>query len=77
MATQQRIPVWVKALDPLSQFGLLHVLGQRTEVVLITDAELAALQSQPATRRTAPPAVALVAVDSLDAAAVLVLRAAV
>ena len=86
MATQQRIPVWVKALDPLSQFGLVHALKQRPEVVLITDADLAAMhgralqrefvQGQLTDQRTAPPVVALIAVDSLDAAAVQVLRSA-
>ena len=29
MTTQHPIPVWVKALDPLSQFGLVHTLKQR------------------------------------------------
>ena len=81
MTTQQRIPVWVKALDPLSQFGLVHALRHRPEVVLITDAELASLQGrsvqpQLADQRTAPPVVALIAVDSLDTAAVQVLRSA-
>jgi DNA-binding NarL/FixJ family response regulator len=85
MTTQQRIPVWVKALDPLSQFGLVHALRQRPEVVLISDADLAAMQgrsvqgqsqSVPADQRTAPPVVALIAVDSLDSAAVQVLRSA-
>ena len=77
MTTQQRIPVWVKALDPLSQFGLVHALKQRPEIALISDADLAALkQSQPADQRPAPPVVALVAVDSLDIGAVQVLRAA-
>lgn len=84
MTTQQRIPVWVKALDPLSQFGLVHALRHRPEVVLITDADLASLQGRkvesvlgrPADQRTAPPVVALIAVDSLDAASVQVLRSA-
>jgi DNA-binding NarL/FixJ family response regulator len=84
MTTQQRIPVWVKALDPLSQFGLVHALRHRPEVVLITDADLASLQGrnvrsvlgQPADQRTAPPVVALIAVDSLDTASVQVLRSA-
>lgn len=80
MTTQQRIPVWVKALDPLSQFGLVHALRHRPEVVLITDADLAARQGQSqsvsADQRIAPPVVALIAVDSLDSAAVQVLRAA-
>ncbi|WP_405059852.1 response regulator transcription factor [Kribbella sp. NBC_01505] len=75
MTTQQRIPVWVKALDPLSQFGLVHALRQRPEIALISDAELAALHAQQ-DQRTAPPVVALVAVDALDANAVQVLRAA-
>jgi len=35
----------VKALDPLSQFGLLHALRQRPEIALITDADLASLQT--------------------------------
>ncbi|MFI5706778.1 LuxR C-terminal-related transcriptional regulator [Kribbella sp. NPDC051620] len=78
--TQQRIPVWVKALDPLSQFGLVHALRQRPEILLIGDAELAeqqALSQQvKADQRTTPPVVALVAVDSLDAGAVQVLRSA-
>jgi DNA-binding NarL/FixJ family response regulator len=75
MTTQQRIPVWVKALDPLSQFGLVHALRQRPEIALISDAELTALTAQQ-DQRTAPPVVALVAVDALDAGAVQVLRAA-
>jgi DNA-binding NarL/FixJ family response regulator len=75
MTTQQRIPVWVKALDPLSQFGLVHALRQRPEIALISDAELTALMAQQ-DQRTAPPVVALVAVDALDASAVQVLRAA-
>ncbi|MGW7686138.1 helix-turn-helix domain-containing protein [Kribbella sp. NPDC054772] len=66
MTTQQciPIPVWVKALDPLSQFGLMYALGERPEVSLVSD------------QRADPSAVALVAVDALDAAAVQVLRAA-
>ncbi|MET7280239.1 response regulator transcription factor [Kribbella sp. NPDC005582] len=72
----QRIPVWVKALDPLSQFGLQHALRQRPEVALIGDADLAALQVRPDQGST-PPVVALIAVDALDAAAVQVLRSAV
>ncbi|GAA0600387.1 response regulator transcription factor [Kribbella sandramycini] len=75
MTTQQRIPVWVKALDPLSQFGLVHALRQRPEIALISDAELTALTAQ-SDQRTAPPVVALIAVDALDAGAVQVLRAA-
>ena len=47
MITQQGIPVWVKALDPLSQFGLVHALKQRREIALISDADLAALQQSP------------------------------
>jgi DNA-binding NarL/FixJ family response regulator len=77
MTTQQRIPVWVKALDPLSQFGLVHALLQRPEIALISDADLGALQqSESAGQRIAPPVIALIAVDSLDAGAVQVLRAA-
>ena len=77
---QHRIPVWVKALDPLSQFGLVHALRQRPEISLISDTDLAALLpglSVPglsADQRTAPPVVALIAVDSLDTGAVQVLR---
>ncbi len=67
--------MWVKALDPLSQFGLLHALRQRPEVALINDAELATLQAQQ-DQGTTPPVVALIAVDALDAAAVQVLRSA-
>ncbi|NIK58734.1 helix-turn-helix transcriptional regulator [Kribbella shirazensis] len=70
--TTQPVPVWVKALDPLSQFGLDHALGQRPEVALITDADLATLPARPA----GPPVVALIAVDALDAGAVQVLRSA-
>jgi DNA-binding NarL/FixJ family response regulator len=79
---ERRIPVWVRAFDPLSQFGLLHALRDCPEIDLISDDELAARPSVlrsvqgSATRRTAPPVVALVAVDALDAAAVHVLRAA-
>lgn len=71
---ENRIPVWVKALDPLSQFGLVHTLRQRPEINLIGDADLPALLPAPAGQRTAPPVVALVAVDALDAGAVQVLR---
>jgi DNA-binding NarL/FixJ family response regulator len=74
--TQQRIPVWVKALDPLSQFGLVHSLRQRPEVLLIGDAELAESRQAQTDQRTTPPVVALIAVDSLDAGAVQVLRTA-
>ncbi|WP_350275263.1 response regulator transcription factor [Kribbella sp. HUAS MG21] len=70
--TIQPVPVWVKALDPLSQFGLDHALRRRPEVALVTDAELAALPARP----TGPPPVAMIAVDALDAAAVQVLRSA-
>jgi DNA-binding NarL/FixJ family response regulator len=76
MTTQQRILVWVKALDPLSQFGLVYALRQRPEIALVNETDLAALQSRPTDQRTAPPAVALIAVDSLDAAAVQVVRSA-
>jgi DNA-binding NarL/FixJ family response regulator len=72
---QHRIPVWVKALDPLSQFGLVYTLQQRPEVCLIDDTDLPGW-TQSADQRTAPPVVALIAVDSLDAAAVQILRAA-
>ncbi|MER7250588.1 response regulator transcription factor [Kribbella sp. NPDC000426] len=72
---QHRIPVWVKALDPLSQFGLVHTLRQRPEISLINDTDLAGL-TQSGDQRTTPPVVALIAVDSLDAGAVQVLRAA-
>jgi DNA-binding NarL/FixJ family response regulator len=74
--TQQRIPVWVKALDPLSQFGLVHALRQRPEILLINDADLAATQQATPDQRTTPPVVALIAVDSLDTIAVQVLRSA-
>ena len=77
LGEQHRIPVWVKALDPLSQFGLVHTLRQCPEISLIGDADLAAQRpAQSAGQRVAPPVVALVAVDSLDAGAVQVLRAA-
>lgn len=77
LGEQHRIPVWVKALDPLSQFGLVHTLRQCPEISLIGDADLAAQRpAQSADQRIAPPVVALVAVDSLDAGAVQVLRAA-
>ncbi|WP_329000621.1 response regulator transcription factor [Kribbella sp. NBC_00709] len=75
-----RIPVWVKALDPLSQFGLVHALRQRPEISLINDTDLAAvmpgLSGLSGDQRTTPPVVALIAIDSLDAGAVQVLRAA-
>lgn len=74
--TQQRIPVWVKALDPLSQFGLVHALRQRPEIVLISEAGLAESQQPRSDQRPTPPVVALIAVDSLDATAVQVLRSA-
>jgi DNA-binding NarL/FixJ family response regulator len=79
---QHRIPVWVKALDPLSQFGLVHTLRQCPEISLIDDGDLTALlpglpvPTQSGDQRTTPPVVALIAVDSLDAGAVQVLRAA-
>jgi DNA-binding NarL/FixJ family response regulator len=76
MTTQQPIPVWVKALDPLSQFGLVHALRQRPEIALLNETDLAALQSQSTDQRTAPPAVALISVDSLDTAAIQALRSA-
>jgi len=76
MTLQQRIAVWVKALDPLSQFGLVHALRQRPEIALINESDLAALRDHPTDRHTAPPTVALIAVDALDAAAVQVLRSA-
>lgn len=73
---QQRVPVWVKALDPLSRFGLMHALRQRPEILLISDADLAEFKQTQADQRTAPPLVALVVVDSLDTTAVQVLRSA-
>ncbi|MFF0345648.1 LuxR C-terminal-related transcriptional regulator [Kribbella sp. NPDC004875] len=73
MTTQQCIPVWVKALDPLSQFGLMYALGQRSEICLISDADLAARSFD---QRSESSVIALVAVDSLDPAAVQVMRAA-
>ncbi|WP_432876346.1 helix-turn-helix domain-containing protein [Kribbella sp. CA-245084] len=88
---QHSIPVWVKALDPLSQFGLVHTLRQRPEISLINDTDLTTLlpglpgqsglsglpgSTQSGDQRTTPPVVALIAVDSLDAGAVQVLRAA-
>ncbi|WP_328992997.1 response regulator transcription factor [Kribbella sp. NBC_01245] len=51
--TNHRIPVWVKALDPLSQFGLVHALRQRPEIALLTDADLAQLTPPTAHTRTA------------------------
>jgi DNA-binding NarL/FixJ family response regulator len=74
--TQQRIPVWVKALDPLSQFGLVHALRQRPEIALICEAELVESQQPRTGQRPTPPVVALIAVDSLDTGAVQVLRSA-
>ncbi|RZU01658.1 DNA-binding NarL/FixJ family response regulator [Kribbella rubisoli] len=91
---QNRIPVWVKALDPLSQFGLVHTLRQRPEISLINDTDMTALlpglsgmsglsglsglpgPTPSGDERTTPPVVALIAIDSLDAGAVQVLRAA-
>ena len=82
---QHRIPVWVKALDPLSQFGLVHTLRQCPEISLIDDTDLTGLltgqpglpgPTQSGDQRTTPPVVALIAVDALDAGAVQVLRAA-
>jgi DNA-binding NarL/FixJ family response regulator len=72
----QRIPVWVKALDPLSQIGLVHALRQRAEIQLIGEAELAESQRPKTGQRSTPPVVALISVDSLDAGAVQVLRSA-
>ncbi|WP_425829700.1 helix-turn-helix domain-containing protein [Kribbella sp. DT2] len=72
---QRRIPVWVKAADPLSQFGLVHALRPRPEIALLSDADLPGIQ-QPNDQRPAPPVVALIAVDSLDPVAVQVLRSA-
>ena len=76
MTTQQRVPVWIKALDPLSQFGLVHALRPRPEIGLLTDADLAAIRARMLEQRTASPVVALIAVDSLDQAAVEVVRSA-
>jgi DNA-binding NarL/FixJ family response regulator len=72
---QRRIPVWVKAADPLSQFGLVHALRPRPEIALVSDADLPGIQ-QANDQRPAPPVVALIAVDSLDPVAVQVLRSA-
>ncbi|TDD26074.1 response regulator transcription factor [Kribbella turkmenica] len=66
----------MKALDPLSQFGLVHALRPRPEIGLLTDADLAVIQARMLEQRTASPVVALIAVDSLDRAAVEVLRSA-
>lgn len=66
---RQRVPVWVKALDPLSQFGLAYALRQRPEILLVNEIH-------PSKARTSPPVVALVAVDSLDTTAGQVLREA-
>lgn len=71
--TTQRIPVWVKALDPLSQVGLVHALRQRPEITLLSDGDLSDLGQQV----TGPPVVALVVVDTLDPVAVQVIRSAV
>ncbi|MEU8223965.1 response regulator transcription factor [Kribbella sp. NPDC048915] len=79
---ERRIPVWVRAFDPLSEFGLVHALRQCPEISLIDDRDLSARPTAlrsvqgSASRRTAPAVVALVAVESLDAGAVHVLRAA-
>jgi DNA-binding NarL/FixJ family response regulator len=67
--TQQRIPVWVKALDPLSQTGLGHALGQRAEIRLVGDDELGSGEHPV-------PVVGLVVVDTLDTVAEQVLRSA-
>ncbi|MEU4392327.1 response regulator transcription factor [Kribbella sp. NPDC023855] len=66
---QQRVPVWVKALDPLSQVGLVYALRQRPEILLVTE-------NHHLKARTTLPLVALIAVDSLDPTAGQVLRAA-
>jgi len=55
---------------------MMHALRQRPEVFLIGDADLAEFQQRRADQRIAPPVVALVVVDSLDATAVQVLRVA-
>ncbi|MFC0623930.1 response regulator transcription factor [Kribbella deserti] len=60
-----RIPVWVKALDPLSQFGLVYALRQRPEITLLASGTSAG-----------PVAIGLIAADSLDPIAVEALRAA-
>ncbi|WP_427892506.1 LuxR C-terminal-related transcriptional regulator [Kribbella sp. GL6] len=54
------IPVWVRTLDPLSRFGLVHALECSPELSL--------------TDEPGPDVVALIAVDALDAVAVQVLR---
>ncbi|MFD7159132.1 response regulator transcription factor [Kribbella sp. NPDC059898] len=56
------IPVWVRTLDPLSQFGLVHALERSPELSL--------------TDEPGPDVVAVVAVDALDGVAVQVLRGA-
>jgi DNA-binding NarL/FixJ family response regulator len=69
----RRVPVWVQAMDPLSQFGLLHTLRDRPEVAVITDSELPTAAVE---RAAGSPMVALVAVEALDWQALQVLRSA-
>ncbi len=65
---RDRIPVYVKALDPLSQAGVMHALRHRTEVRLVDGGDLASLDASETT------AVALVVAEYVDEDTVQVLR---
>ena len=64
----QRISVYVRALDPLSQAGVIHTLRHRPEIWLVNDDDLA-------NARADEPGVALVVAETLDDEAVKVLVA--
>lgn len=64
----ERINVHIRALDPLSQAGVMHTLRHRPEVWLLTDEDLA-------TERVADPSVALVVTENVDEETVKVLEA--
>jgi DNA-binding NarL/FixJ family response regulator len=63
----ERINVYIRALDPLSQAGVMHTLRHRPEVCLLTEEDLAA-------ERVADPSVALVVTENVDEETVKVLE---
>lgn len=63
----ERINVYIRALDPLSQAGVMHTLRHRPEVWLLTEEDLA-------TERVADPSVALVVTENVDEETVKVLE---
>ncbi|MGW5366568.1 response regulator transcription factor [Actinopolymorpha pittospori] len=63
----ERINVYIRALDPLSQAGVMHTLRHRPEVWLLTEEDLAS-------ERVADPSVALVVTENVDEETVKVLE---